>query len=187
MTTPKPTLKEQNLRFLLMKTLTDMVKTETDAGRAELMEVLLEQFNDIGTKSFSIGIPGAEKVATFTIAEPKPGHKVNDAELLAWCQEHRPDLVETIEHPPVDPWTEYKLADGVEKAITSKYKLAGTVYVDEDMVPVDGVEYIPAGTPKSFTVRYEKGGQERVIEAWRSGELGHITPGQSLPQIGGTA
>jgi hypothetical protein len=183
------TLKEQNLRFLLMKTLTDMVKTETDAGRSELMEVLLEQFEETGTKSFSVGIPGAEKVATFTIAEPKPGHKVNEAELLEWCQENRPDLVETIEHPEMvlEAWTEHKLVDGTEKAITTDYKLAKDTYITEDGEPIPGVEYIPAGTPKSFTVRYEKGGQERVIEAWRSGELGTIEPGKTLPQIGGTA
>lgn len=178
------TLKEKNLQFLLMKTLTDMVKTETETARAELMEVLLSQFEDTGTKSFSIAIPGAEKVATFTISEPKPGHKVNEAELLEWCKEHRPDLVQTIEHPPVEGWTEYKLADGTEKAITGDYKLAGGVYVTDDMEPIPGVEYIPAGTPKSFTVRYEKGGQERVIEAWRAGELAAIQPGKNLPQIG---
>lgn len=180
------TLKEQNLTFLLMKTLADVVKTETDKGRAELMETLLAQFEDTGNKSYSVHIPGAEKVATFTIAEPKPTHKVDPAALLAWCQVNRPDLVETIEHPPVEPWTEHRLRDDVEKVITKEYDLAqNTYYVNGDGAPVDGVEYVPAGTPKSFTVRYEKGGQERVIEAWRNGELGNITPGANLPQIGG--
>jgi len=179
------TLKERNLTFLLMKTLTDHVKAETDTARAELMEILLAQFEDTGTKSFSIAVPGAEKVATFTIAEPKPTHKVNSLALLDWCEEHRPDLIETIEHEPVPAWTERKLRDDVEKVITSEYKLAGDTYMSDEGEPVDGVEYIPAGTPKSFTVRYEKGGQERVIEAWRNGELPGITPGQSLPQIGG--
>lgn len=179
------TLKERNLKFLLMKTLADMVKGETDAERKELMDVLLAQFEDTGTKSFSIGIPGAEKVATFTISEPKPGHKVDPSALLAWCQEHRPDLVETIEHPPVEGWTEHRLRDDVEKVITKEYKLAGDMYVNDDMEPVDGVEYVPAGTPKSFTVTYVKGGQQRVIDAWRNGELAGIEPGQNLPQIGG--
>lgn len=181
------TLKEQNLTFLLLKTLADLVKTETDKGRAELMEVLLAQFEDTGNKSYSVHIPGAEKVATFTIAEPKPTHKVDPAALLAWCQENRPDLVETIEHPPVEAYTEHRLRDDVEKVITKEYSLAGGMYVTEDMEPVDGVEYVPAGTPKSFTVRYEKDGQERVVQAWRNGELGAITPGANLPQIGGQA
>ena len=180
-------LKERNLRFLLMKTLSDMVKTETDGERAELMAELLEQFENTGTKSFSIQVPGAEKVATFTIAEPKPGHKVDAGELLAWCQSNRPDLVETLEHPMVPAWTEHKLRPDVEKVITSEYKLAGDTYISDEGEPVAGVEYVPAGTPKSFSVRYEKGGQERVLEAWRGGELGAITPGKNLPQIGGTA
>lgn len=177
-------LKERNLKFLLMKTLSDMVKTETDTERAELFADLLAQFNDTGTKSFSIQVPGAEKVATFTIAEPKPGHKVNDEALLAWCLVHRPDLVETLIHPAVDEWTEHKLRSDVEKVITSEYKLAGDTYVTDEGEPVEGVEYVPAGAPKSFSVRYEKGGQERVIEAWRSGELAGIEPGKNLPQIG---
>lgn len=180
------TLKERNLTFLLMKTLTDVVKTETDKGRADLMEVLLEQYGETGNKSYSVHIPGAEKVATFTIAEPKPTHKVDPAALLAWCQENRPDLVETIEHPAVEAHTEHRLRDDVEKVITKEYDLAqNTYYVNADGEPVDGVEYVPAGTPKSFTVRFEKQGQERVIEAWRAGELAGIEPGKNLPQIGG--
>lgn len=179
------TLKERNLEFLLMKTLADVVKGETDSKRTELMEKLLAQFEETGTKSFSIHIPGAEKVATFTIAEPKPGHKVDNDALLNWCRENRPELVETVEHPATEAWTEAKLRDDVEKVITTEYKLAGDVYVTDEGEPVDGVEYVPAGTPKSFSVRYEKGGQDRVIEAWRSGELSSIEPGKNLPQIGG--
>ena len=177
-------LKERNLKFLLMKTLTDMVKTETEQERSELMEQLLEQFEETGTKSFSIQIPGAEKVATFTISEPKPGHKINSDELLAWCQANRADLVETLIFPMVPARTEYRLRADVEKVITSEYKLAGDTYITDDGEPVAGVEYVPAGTPKSFSVRYEKGGQERVIEAWRSGELAGIEPGKNLPRIG---
>jgi hypothetical protein len=179
-------LKTENLKFLLMKTLTDLVKSETDDARKQLMELLLEQYEDTGTKSFSVQIPGAEKVATFTLAEPKPTHKVDDAALLAWCLEHRPDLVETVEHEEVvlEAWTEKRLAEGAAALVTSEYKLAGTMYVTDEGEPVDGVEYVPAGTPKSFAVRYEKGGQERVVEAWRDGELAGIEPGKNLPQIG---
>jgi hypothetical protein len=181
------TLKDRNLKFLLMKTLADMVKGETDAERKELMAALLEQFEETGTKSFSIQIPGAEKVATFTIAEPKPGHKVNTEALLAWCEWNRPDLVQEVEHPAVEAWTERRLRDDVEKVITKEYKLAKDTYITDEGEPVDGVEYIPAGTPKSFTVTYAKDGQARVIEAYRAGELPNIAPGASLPQIGGTA
>lgn len=179
------TLKEQNLTFLLIKTLADVVKTETDKHRAELMEVLLAQFEDTGNKSYSVHIPGAEKVATFTIAEPKPTHKVDAEALLEWCKVNRKDLVETIEHEPVPARTEYRLRDDVEKVITGEYNLAGTMYINPDGIHVEGVEYVPAGTPKSFTVRYEKQGQDRVIQAWRGGELAGIEPGSSLPQIGG--
>lgn len=183
------TLKERNLTFLLMKTLTDAVKTETDKARAELMELLLAQFDETDSKGFSVHIPGAEKIATFTIAEPKPTHKVNSLVLLDWCEEHRPDLIETVEHPAVEARTERKLRDDIEKVITKEYKLAGDTYINDAGEPVDGVEYIPAGRPKSFTVTYVGGkdGAQRVIDAWRNGELPGIEPGTNLPQIGASA
>jgi hypothetical protein len=186
MTDATPTLKDRNLRFLLLKTLSDLVKTEADGGRKELLPALLEQYRETGTKSFTIHIPGAEKVATFTLAEPKPGHKVDEKALLEWCEWHRPDLVEVVEHPAVEAWTERKLRADVEKIIPKEYKLAGGTYVTDAMEPVDGVEYVPAAEPTSFTVTYVGGkdGQARVLDAYRGGELASINPGQSLPQIG---
>lgn len=181
-----PTFKENNLRFLLLKTLADLVKAEAETGRAELLPTLLEQYRETGNKSFSIHIPGAEKVAQFTLAEPKPGHKVDDAELLRWCEWHRPDLVEEVKHPAVEAWTERKLRDDVSKVIPKEYKLAANTYITDDGEPIDGITYVPAAEPKSFTVTYEGGkqGQQRVIDAYRGGELATITPGHSLPQIG---
>jgi hypothetical protein len=183
---PEPTLKDRNLRFLLIKTLADMVKAETDAGRTELLPALLDQYRETGTKSFTIHIPGAEKVATFTLAEPKPGHTVDEEALLRWCEWNRPDLVEEVEHPAVEAWTERKLRADVEKIIPKEYKLAANMYITDGGEPVEGVTYVPAAEPKSFTVTYVDGkqGQARVIGAYRAGELAHITPGQSLPQIG---
>ena len=178
-------LKEENLKFLLMKTLTDLVKGETDEARKELMVVLLAQYEETGTKSFSVQVPGAEKVATFTLAEPKPGVKVADAEgLLEWCRTNRPDLTETVEHPPVEGWTETRLVKTAVDDVVKDSKLAGALFVTVDGEPVEGIEYVPAAAPKSFSVLYEKGGQGRVVDAWRHGELAGIEPGQTLPQIG---
>lgn len=180
-------LKEQNLTFLLMKTLADMVKVETDEARAELMTVLLAQYDETGTKAFSVQIPGAEKVATFTISEPKPAVKVQDAALLAWCRENRPELVEKVEHPAVEAWTEERLTTAAVDTVAADCMLTGTSFVTGDGELVDGIEYVPAGRPKSYTVRYEKGGQDRVIAAWRNGELAGIEPGKNLPIIGEAA
>ena len=189
MTTEALPLKDQNLRFVLMKTLTDLVKGETDGARKELMDALLEQFKDTGNKSFSVKIPGAEKVANLTLSEPSPGHKVDPEALLTWCEWHRPDLVEEVEHPAVAAWTERKLKADVEAVISKEYNLAANTYITADGEPVDGVTYVPAADPKSFTVTYVggKAGQARVVEAYRAGELAGIIPGKSLPQIGGTA
>ena len=179
------TLKEQNLVFLLKKTIADIVKGEVDADRAALMTELLDQYDETGTKSFSVQIPGAEKVATLTLAEPKPTTKVDAAALLEWCRENRPDLLATVHHPAQDAWDETVLSDGAAATIAKEAKLAGTLYITDDGEPIDGLEYVPAGRPKSFTVTYVggKAGQQRVIEAWKAGELGALDTGKNLPQI----
>lgn len=177
-------LKTRNLGFLLRKTIADLVKGEVDAERADLMEALLAQYDETGTKSFTIQIPGAEKVATITIAEPKPAVKADPDALLEWCREHRPDMIRTVHHPAVEAWTEQTLAPEAAATLAKEHSLAGTVYVTDEGEPVDGLEYVPAGRPKSFSVRYEKGGQARVIEAWKDGELSGIEAGDTLPQIG---
>lgn len=177
-------LKDDILRFTLMKTLSDLVKGEADEARAELFPDLLEQFNDLGTKSFTVKVPGAEKVATFTIAEPKPVTKVDNAALIQWCEQNRPDLLTDIEHPPVEAWTQTVLSEGAEKEIMATCPLVGDTFYTPEGEAVEGITYIPAGTPKSFTVRYEKGGQDRIIQAWREGDLAAIEPGKNLPQIG---
>lgn len=184
--TTEPTFKERNLGFLLLKTLADVVKTEQEAGRAAVLPALLENYRETGSKTVVIHIPGAEKVAQFTLAEPKPGHTVDADRLLQWCEWHRPDLVEEIEHPAVAAWTERKLRADVEKVIPKEYKLAGNTYMNDDGEPVEGVTYVPAAEPKSFTVSYEGGkeGVKRLIEAYRGGELPNIAPGKSIPQIG---
>lgn len=185
----EPTFKERNLGFLLLKTLADVVKTEQEAGRAAVLPALLENYRETGSKTVVIHIPGAEKVAQFTLAEPKPGHKIEDEKLLQWCEWHRPDLVEEIEHPAVAAWTERKLRADVETVIPKEYKLATNAYVNDNGEEVEGITYVPAAEPKSFTVSYEGGkdGVKRIIEAYRAGELPNITPGAAIPAIGAGA
>lgn len=177
-------LKDKNLRFVLMKTLADLVAAEVGDARGELMDELLAQFDDLGVKSFSVKIPGAEKVATFTIAEPKPTTKVDGAALLDWCIANRPELTQVVEHPAKEAWEEVVLADEALKLLEAELALAGEDFWTPDGEQVPGLKYVPAGRPKSFTVRYEKGGQERVIQAWRDGDLAGIEPGANLPSIG---
>lgn len=176
--------KAQNLRFLLMKTIADLAKSLTDDERKNVQASLLELFEATDSKSFAVRIPGGEKVATFTLNEPSPKNKIDSEALLDWARTNRPDLVETVYHPATEAWQEQRLCVSAEAEIVRDFKLAGTSYITADGEPVVGIEYVPSGAPKSFTVRYEKGGQERVIEAWRDGELPGIDLGGSLPMIG---
>lgn len=179
------TLKERNLTFLLMKTLTDLIKNETDEARKALMTELLDSYRETGNKSFSVMIPGAEKVATLTLAEPKPEVKISDQEaFLEWCRINRPHLTEVVEHPAVEAWTETRLSAKAIDVISGESVIVGCSLVTQDGEPVDGVEYVPAAEPKSFSVRYVTGGQQRIVQAWKTGELAAVVPGQTLPQIG---
>lgn len=177
-------LKDKNLRFLLMKTLADLVAAEVGDSRGELMDDLLAQFDELGVKSFTVKIPGAEKVATFTIAEPKPTTKVDADRLLDWVLANRPELTKVIEHPATEAWEEVVLADDALKVLGAESMLAGEDYYAPSGEQIPGLKYVAAGRPKSFTVRYEKGGQDRVIQAWRDGDLAGIEPGRNLPSIG---
>ena len=177
-------LKDKNLRFLLMKTLADLVAAEVGDARGELMDDLLAQFDDLGVKSFTVKIPGAEKVATFTITEPKPTTKVDKDALLDWCVANRPDLVGVIAHPATEYWEEEVLTDDALKVLADELALAGEDYFTPDGEMVPGLKYVAAGRPISFSVKYEKGGQDRVIQAWRDGDLAGIEPGRNLPSIG---
>ena len=65
-------------------------------------------------------LPGSgRKVGTVSIVQPKPQEVRDDAAMLEWAREHRPDWVKTIEHPPMPAWTEERVdwarvLDGVQ-------------------------------------------------------------------------
>lgn len=174
-------LKTDLLGFVLRKTIADLTAAIVKGERAEKLEQLLELHEDTGAKQVAVKLPSGEQVATLTIAQPSPKHRVDEGRLLAWCRENRPDLVETIEHPATEAWTEEKVtADALSK-------IDATV-VDGDWITADGEQVDGVHTvtpdPSSFTVKYATGGQDRIIDAWRSGELAAINPGDPLPQIG---
>ena len=175
-------MKTANLRFLLQKTIADQIAKEIKTNRDEVIEQLLELYDDTGSKSFVVKLPDGEKVATYTIVEPKPKEAVDEAALIEWLEENGyGDQVLTVEVPAT---TRKALKTGCLGAIGAELTDDG-IYVTPAGEVVEGIEMQAPPAPSSFRVAYEGGdeGRARVIEAWKNGELESINPGDPLPQI----
>jgi hypothetical protein len=174
-------LKNNNLQFVLKKTIADFVTDEVKQDRQERMEELLAMFRELGVDRFTVELPDGQNVATISISKPKPKLQVSENELMGWVEangyEH---LIETV----VIPEREHKKlpVDVLEQI--GAIKTDDGEFVTPDGVPVDGAREVTP-EPSSFTVRYAKGGQHRIIDAWQAGELAGIDAGTTLPQIEG--
>lgn len=178
---------DNNLFYLAQKTVLDVLKAQAEDTRAGRTADLLTRYAEDGVKSVAVKLPDGTKVATFTLNEPKPRLEVPPEALLEFVSEHYPDLVETVEHPPVEAWTERVVPPSALKALGLKATDSG------DVVTKNG-EVIPGAhatrdDPSNFTVRYEGGddGRERVIRAWQDGDLGHVIAARAsiLPALEG--
>lgn len=174
-------IKDEAITFTLKKTIADLVSSEVKDNRAEIMDALLELHEATGAKSIAVKLPSGEQVATLTISQPSPREVVDEGRLLAWARDNRPDLIETIEHPAQDAWTEERINMEAWRRIDAQVVDGQLITAEGEQV--DGVKVV-TDSPRSFSVKYSKGGQGRVIDAWRSGELSTIEPGGTLPQIG---
>lgn len=179
------TSKQVNLEFLLKKTIADLVNDEITENRKDVFEVLLEQYDDTGSKQFVVKLPNGDKVATFTVTEPKPRERVDDKQLIEWLIENGyGDQVITKTVPARE---ERAVKTGALGAIGAELTDDG-YYVTPAGEIVEGIEQVPAERPKSFTVRYaDKLAPARIIRAWRSGELSEVDAGDVLPQLSAAA
>jgi hypothetical protein len=179
------TLKEETLRTAVMGAMSTVVKDVNEAQRKKLLDLLVEQYNSTGNKSVVVKDLDGDKIATITLTESSAQTVITDqGAFLDWCRTHRPDLIETVDHPPVEGWTETRVKGTAPTTIAESYKKAGTLYVTEDMEPVDGVEYKPAPEPNRFSLTYAaKDRGLSVVRAWRDGAL-PIELDANLPRIG---
>lgn len=168
------------VRFVLQQTIHKRVGEYLQNARGDLFERLADTLAQVGSDRFTVSLPGSgRKVGTVSIVQPKPQEVRDDAAMLEWAREHRPDWVKVIEHPAMPAWTEERVdwarvLDGVQDTE------AGVV--TDDGEPVEGLSYRPV-PPKSFTVRMAPGGGDALIAAWRAGELADLELGGGLPAI----
>lgn len=193
-------LRDRNTRFALLKAMRDAIDEELTLERADHTDLLRAQYDEVGVKSFDVKLPGGGKVGTISLSVPKADTIVRDEEaLLAWCRENMPSAV-IEERVPAQPEvvipatparTVYRVDDAMVTALLKGSRpvdpTSGGLVVDDDGVVIEGVEYVPAGRPKSFAVRYERDGREALALAYRAGELDHLLGGSTLPMLEGHA
>lgn len=192
-------LRDHNLRFALLKAVADAINDELAGERSDHTLALRERYDDEGVKAFDVKLPaGGGKVATISLSVPKATTKVVDADAYtAWCRVNMPTAVtehttpagvawvETIQHPATPAETVYSVDPGMTNVLLAGASPVGGPgeVVDEDGLIIDGVEYTPAGKPKSFSVRYERAGREALALAYRDGRLDHLLGGSTLPAL----
>lgn len=183
-------LKDENASFALLKAVGDAIQGHIAETRVDHLATLLEHYDEDGSPKFTVRLPDGTKVATIILPEAKESFEVqNEVAFLEWVWENRPDLVEEV-HVPPQVAMDYEQVSVTGRAQLLKGLSAGPdgiAFDSQTGLVVEGVAYKPAGRPTSFSVRYETEGRERVIDAWRTGELQHLVGSDVLPQIGGTS
>jgi hypothetical protein len=181
-------LRDRNLRIALLRTLAKAVNDELALEREGHLSDLLDRYDEDGTTSFTVLLPGdSAGLGKIILNEGKASWDIDGAELLEWAKEHAPTMVrETV----VPPQPEMRFQELWPASVAALEKRLDWVEVEGEYVAVDtatgqivpGVTYKPAGRPSQFQVRLSAQGKERVIRAWASGQLNEIARG-ALPQI----
>lgn len=175
-------LDERLRRFVTVKTAADILNDAVKAARTDLTRSLVAEHQESGIKARTVKIGGV-KVATATIAEPGPETKVtNEKDLLAWAKTNRPDLIETVEHPATEAWTETRVkAPELTRLIEDSDDTGSGDLVTADGELIPGVRYVATPTPKSFSITFAKpthksddplaGGRRTVLDAFARGDI----------------
>jgi hypothetical protein len=166
------TLKDNALRAAILKAVADGLAAELDAGRSELFAELTDLYDVTGSKSLDVKLLDGAKVASISLSMPKAGPVITDPIAFdEFVREHYPHgIVKVPAREEVSP----AFRDELLKRLT--YTPEG-VAITEDGEIVAGLEHKPAGAPKSFSIRFEKGGREQIAMAWSDGLLGALMPG----------
>lgn len=185
-------LRDRNLRFALLKAVADAINEELTNERTDHTIDLRARYDDEGTTGFDVKLPDGTKVAKISLSIPKPSTDVVDEEAFtAWCRDNFPTAVteHLIPAQPavVLPATPARTVHVVDPKLTATLlkdaKVVDGMVFDQNGTLIDGVEYKPAGAPKSFSVRYESDGRDALAVAYRAGELDHLVAGTALPAL----
>lgn len=187
-------IKAENLRFVLKKTILDAVAAEVKRDREEHLKPLVEEWRRSGNKAFSVTLPDGTKIGNVTLTEAKDATVISDdTAFFLWIKANHPEEIETINVPeqviPAKSYEQVKPA-ALNRLLEEEFGQAGDSIITKDGEPVPGVEFMKAPEPSQFSVTYagakavdKDRTKQRLFQAYRNGELGHLDLGSALPQI----
>lgn len=182
--TPKPSIREQNLRLALIKAYADDLAGFLKDARADLLDDLLRRYDEEGTKSFAVLLPNGQKVGQVTLPEAKAYDDVVDpASLFEWAEPKGGIITDVI--PAQAERNEKRINKAWLESLTKSAITTedGQLIDPESGEVIPGVIRHPATVKTSFTVTYTKTGREELAQAYLSGDLNSIASGSALPQI----
>ncbi|MFJ5070200.1 hypothetical protein ACIQC7_27705 [Kitasatospora sp. NPDC088556] len=161
-------------REAVLKAVADAIGDELKQVRVEVQAALDE---NTGVRQVAAVLPSGAQVAKVSLTDPAPAAVVTDPEaFLAWVRDSHPDKGAVVRRvvTEVRPATQTALLAEMTAAGVPQWCDTETGEVHT----VPGVE-IRATRSRSHSVRFDKGGRDRVAEAWRSGELASLV----LPEL----
>ena len=172
---PAPDIRDVLTSHALRKLVADHIYASIKEEKKAVMDRLVADAAASGATTWTIAVTDVDgethQIAKATLAQSKPSIRVTDQDdLVAWLEEQRPDLVETIEHPATEAWTEKRVAAHTPDALLAKFKPVadedGTrrlITDDGEFVP--GVTYNSAPAPSSYTMTWGGKGSPGKVKA----------------------
>lgn len=170
--------------YALVRAFQDFLKDWVDTRRADQQAEFVARWEQTGAAAFDVFLPGqTAKVATISLTMTSSDPVIEDpAALIAWAQFSAEDIIKTVTVPASE---KVVLRTTALQTLADEYEVEwqddGTA-VTKDGEPVPGIRR-PESHPKTHTMRWAKGGKERIEAAYVRGELADLLPGTPMPQI----
>lgn len=172
--------------YTVVRAFQDALSEYVKAIRGEMFEDLVSRYEEDGSKSWDIPLPGEDgKVATLSLSFSKSEPTIdNPSKFVKWAQWNAPDLVKERVVPETREWVAKStalqtLVEDYDAQITDDGHL-----VTQDGVVVPGV-IVSEERPKTFSLRWANDGKRRVEVAYGNGLLNERLLDTPLPIIEG--
>lgn len=178
-------LRDDNLRFALLKALADIVDEELKSQRAGHAQVLFQAYDDSRSTSFDVLLPGGRQAATISLTGIGQAYVVdNEAAFLDWASEHQPQMVKETVVPPQPEQRFREVNASAKTAMLKRLQVddEGRIYDPKTGLTPDGVSRSGPGQPTGFQIRFTANGRGELVRAYQGGALNQIL-GAALPEL----
>lgn len=174
------------LRVAVLRVLADAINEQNKANRSDAEVEFAKLRIESGVKSLTVMLPDGTEIGTVAIKAGRPEVIFDDAAVLEFARKAAPTEVTEVVDPAVldDPKVrafirEHK-PDAVSTGVTVAFKKS--LKPDDDGCVVDKTtgelvkvaEVTPGKPTGAFAYTPSKDARERVVAAWKAGELGEI-------------